>query len=73
MAKNNLRDCLDQNGLTQQDLARESGISYSTVNRTANQRKTPSPSFKTRMVEALSRLAGKRIREEQVFPSKKRG
>lgn len=57
MAKNCLREKLDDHGVSQADLSRESGVSTGTINRVCSNKRTPAPRTKSRLVQGLNDLS----------------
>ena len=67
MAKNYLQKELDDNGISQTDLSKESKISVGTINKVCNQKKKPAPKTCTNIVKGLSNLSEKEYKVSDIF------
>lgn len=70
MAVNNLRSILINEGITQAELCRSSGMNATTINKCVNQKRTLSPVSNGKIVKALNKLSGKEYQIVDVFPPK---
>jgi transcriptional regulator with XRE-family HTH domain len=68
MSKNNLRNVLDNEGISQIDLARACNVSNGTINKVYNQRRTPSPKTMSKILKGLNRLAENEYVLKDIFP-----
>ncbi len=68
MATNKLKDTLIKQGIKQVELAKESGISEGTINKLANNKRTPAPTTMNRIVKALNKLSSVSYKVEEIFP-----
>lgn len=66
--ENKLKYTLESLGLSQTELALEAKVAIGTVNKVCNMRYNPAPKTKSRLAIGLSRLAGKAITVEEIFP-----
>ncbi len=73
MAKNLLKETLVKEGVKQTDLAKESAISPATINRLCNEKRGVSPTFQSRIVNALNKLttSGAKYLVKDIFPNSK--
>lgn len=69
MASNKLKDTLVKLGVKQVELAKESGVSEGTINKIANNKRTPAPTSMNRIVRALNKLAQENFRVKEIFPN----
>lgn len=69
MAKNNLRQVLDNEKITQAELARESGFSTNTVNKIYLKKTNGAPTTRGKMVDAVNRLSGQSYTLYAIFPN----
>lgn len=67
MAKNCLQKELDNNGVSQTDLSKKSGVSVGTINKTCNQKKTPAPKTCTKIINGLNELSKNRYEFNDIF------
>ena len=65
--KNTLLNVLTNEGITQTDLAFESGLSYGTINRVCNQKMSISLTSQNKILKALNKLATNRYELEDIF------
>lgn len=68
MVKNNLRIVLESEAITQEWLARESGLSTGTVNKIANQKARPAPTTIRKIVKGLNILSKNSYSITDLFP-----
>ena len=71
LATNTLKELLDQAGLSQEDLAQESGVSVSTVNKVYNRKRSVAPKTMGRITNAINALSNQSYSIADVFPKYK--
>lgn len=71
MVENRLAEVLDEHGLTQAQLARASGVSYSTINAVYKRKRDPSTAYKFRIVNGVRELTRKKLKPSEIFPGLK--
>ena len=69
MAKNNLKKMLEQEGIKQIELSRETGIAAGTINRVCGMRLTLSPTYCSKMLKGFNKLSKKEFDIEDIFPT----
>ncbi len=69
VAVNKLKQILNDEGLSQAELARETGVSTSTINRVCQQRKAVAPRTQTRLTIGVTKLSqnGKEYTVKEIF------
>lgn len=73
MSKNDLKQILEVEGITERELSEKSGISVGTINRLANQKRAGSPKTQVRIVKGLNECkVAKVYNKDDVFPSNSR-
>jgi transcriptional regulator with XRE-family HTH domain len=75
MATNALKNVLVNEGITQTELARESGLSAGAINKFCSGKRTPSPTTKNKIVKTINRLPKKTNNNYDVgdiFPKRRR-
>jgi len=68
MANNNLKRVLDNEGITQVELSRASGVSTGTINKVYNQRRIPALKTMNKLIRGLNELARNRYTLQDIFP-----
>jgi len=68
MAKNKLRQILQNEGITQTQLSAKSSVSSGTVNKLCNGKRSVSPTTQAKILKGLISLAGKNYDRKDVFP-----
>jgi len=78
MASNTLKKILQEEGITQADLHKHSGVSTTTINKVCNQKRTVAPTTQSKLIIALNKLTrmikgdgAKQYSREEIFESKK--
>lgn len=66
--KNNLRQALVNERITQAQLSRETGLSTTTINKIYLRKSNGSPNTQGRIVDAINALSGQNYREQDIFP-----
>ena len=69
MAKNNLKEVLVKEGISQAKLANVISVSTGTINKVSNQKKKASPTMEHRIVKGISKIAGHEYIHIQIFPN----
>lgn len=67
--RNNLRQVILNERITQAELARKSGLSTTTINKIYLRKSNGSPTTQGRIVDAINALSGQNYREKEIFPS----
>ena len=70
--ENKLKVVLVDEGITQSDLQKKSGISTSTISKTANCKMVPSPTMQSRIIKAINELVNEeKYSKEYIFNNHK--
>lgn len=72
MASNNLRKILTEEGVTQAQLARKSGVSAGMINKVFNQNKACAPKTNHKILIGVKRLTEKQYEYNDIFPNEKK-
>ena len=67
MAQNGLKNVLINEGITQAELTKESGISQGTINKVCNGKRTPSPTTQHKILKALNKLTHTKYELSDIF------
>jgi transcriptional regulator with XRE-family HTH domain len=67
MARNKLKQILQDEGITQAQLSAKSGVSAGTINKVCNGRRPVSPTTQAKIIKALISLAGRNYDRKVVF------
>jgi len=67
LSKNNLKIILVENGITNSELSRASGRAPGTISKICNNKYSPAPTTKSKIVLAINELSGKNYSVEEVF------
>lgn len=71
MARNNLRQVLENERITQAALARESGLSTNTINKMFNRRANGAATTQGKVVDGINSLSGQNYEVTDIFPDYK--
>lgn len=70
MATNNLQNVINNEGISQQDLANSSHVSVGYINKVCNKKVTPAPKTQSKIVNGLNTLAKKlQYSLNDIFPN----
>lgn len=68
MVKNNLRQVIDNEGISQAEVARVSGFSTNTINKIYNKKTNGAPRTQVKVVEAVNQISGQTYDIRVIFP-----
>ncbi|WP_374139167.1 MULTISPECIES: helix-turn-helix transcriptional regulator [unclassified Sphingomonas] len=71
VATNNLKKILPEEGVTQVQLAKASGLSEGTINKIYNGKRTPAPTSMFKILKGLNELSNRTYAITDVFPKYK--
>ena len=67
MAENKLKATLEQEDIMQIQLSHHCSVSIGTINRACNQKRTPSPTIRYRILKSINELTGKTYQHDDIF------
>ena len=66
---NNLQSVLEEEGIKQAELSKESGVSVSTTNKLANNKLVVTKTTQNKLTKAINKMTGKTFCKEDIFPN----